>query len=279
MKTILIPIDFSSNSENALNYAIEFAKKENAKLVLLNVFDISYASGAVPYTILAEERSNLKRESDEKLKVASLKIELAGCTHHEAMSVEGFTVDVILDVIKKKQVDLVIMGTKGATGFSGVIFGSNTAKIIEGSTCPVIAIPQDAKYESIKKITFATNYNHNDIDGLKSLIVLAEPFNAKINVLHVTDEPDSTEMELMKTFVDDVKNKISYNNIVFQRLSGNDVDSALQKHIDDNGTNLLVMSTHHRNLFDKIFGKSITKQMAYHIKIPLMALHYNGKIN
>jgi nucleotide-binding universal stress UspA family protein len=279
MKTILIPIDFSSNSENALNYAIDFAKKENAKLVLLNVFDISYASGAVPYTILAEERSNLKRESDEKLKVASLKIEFAGCTHHEAISVEGFTVDVILDVIKKKQVDLVIMGTKGATGFSGVIFGSNTAKIIEDSTCPVIAIPQDAKFEPIKKITFATNYNHNDIDGLKSLVVLAEPFNAQINVLHVTDDTDSSEVKLMKAFTDDVKNKISYNNIIFQSLPGNDVDSALQKHIDDNGTNLLVMSTHHRNLFDKIFGKSITKQMAYHINIPLMALHYNGKIN
>jgi nucleotide-binding universal stress UspA family protein len=279
MKTILIPIDFSSNSENALNYAIDFAKKENAKLVLLNVFDISYASGAVPYTILAEERSNLKKESDEKLKVASLKIEFAGCTHHEAISIEGFTVDVILDVIKKKQVDLVIMGTKGATGFSGVIFGSNTAKIIEDSTCPVIAIPQDAKFEPIKKITFATNYNHNDIDGLKSLVVLAEPFNAQINVLHVTDDTDSSEVKLMKAFTDDVKNKISYNNIIFQSLPGNDVDSALQKHIDDNGTNLLVMSTHHRNLFDKIFGKSITKQMAYHINIPLMALHYNGKIN
>lgn len=279
MKTILVPTDFSANADNALNFAIELAKNENAKLVLLNVFETNYESGAVSYNMIAEERANLEAKSQKKLQTLGYKVELVGKIKYECVSVEGFTVDVILGITDEKEIDLIIMGTKGATGFSGVIFGSITAKIIEKAKCPVIAIPEGAVYNGIKKITYATDYHHSDIPGLKKVVEIAEPFKAQVNVLHISINPfpSKNEKDIMKTFMEEVNGMITYNNLSFQLLSGKNIESALEEYLADNSTSLIVMSTHHRDIFDKIFGKSITKHMAYHTGIPLMALHYNAK--
>ncbi|MEI8137727.1 MAG: universal stress protein [Bacteroidota bacterium] len=279
MKNILVPTDFSKNADNALYYAIELAKKENAKLILLHAYNIKYESGAVPYSLIAEETAGLKKESNKQLKESCLKITHAGKIKYESLSIEGFTVDVILNISKEKEIDMVVMGTKGATGFSNVIFGSNTAKIIEKAKCPIIAVPEDASFQSIKKITYATSYNHSDFRALKKIVEIAEPFNAQINVLHISDNIESPEIEkgLMKAFMEEVNHKIQYNNISFQIMRGENIEDALEEYIEEGSTNMLVMSTHHRNFFDKIFGKSVTKHMAYHTKIPLMAFHYNSK--
>ena len=279
MKNILVPTDFSKNAENAFLYAIEIAKKENAKLILLHTYDINYTNAYVPLNLILEEFETLKKDSKRGLDELCYKIVQIGNINYEAISRKGETVETIINVIKEKDIDMVIMGTKGASGLAGAIFGTNTAKVIEKVKCPVIAVPSGVVPEPIKKITYATSYESNDIDGLKKAVELAEVFNAQVNVLHISDYTDSPEMEKMemKKFMNDVNKKIHYNNMSFQLLNGSSVELVLDKYISDNSTSMLVMSTHHRDFFDRIFGRSLTRQMAYHTKVPLMALHYSKK--
>ena len=279
MKTILVPTDFSDNADNALYYAIELAKKENDKIILLHAYHIDYSNPAVPLDFTREEVNRAAEDSNNQLREASLKIAYAGKIAYECLSVEDSPLEAILNTIQIKNVDLVIMGTKGQTDFLGAIFGSVAAKVIEKSTCPVIAVPAEATFKDIKKITYATAYNYSDVYALKKVVEIAKLFNAQVEILHVTDKANSQifEKDLMKTFMDDVNHKIQYNNMSFQIYEGDNVEDALEEYIDNDSTNILVMSTHQRGFFDKLFGKSVTKHMAYHSEVPLMAFHHTTK--
>lgn len=279
MKTILVPTDFSDNAENALYYAIDLAKKENAKIILLHAFHINYSNPAIPLDFMLEEEKRVLDESNNKLKEHALKISYAGKIEYDYLSVEDSPIEAILNSIKDNEVDLVIMGTKGETDFLGSIFGSVAAKVIEKATCPVIAIPSEASFKEIKKMTFATAYNHSDIYALKKVVEIARLFNAQVDIIHVYNKSNSQvkEKELMKTFMDDVNHKIQYSNLSFQLLEGENIEDALEEYIDNDSTNILVMSTHQRGFFDKLFGNSLTKHMAYHSSIPLMAFHHTIK--
>lgn len=279
MKTILVPTDFSENADNALYYAIDIAKNINAKIILLNAFYVAYSSSHVPVDFIVAEKKDAKKESETQLKASVLKIKHAGKIGHDVICTEGFAVDEILKAIENERVDLVVMGTKGANDFVDSILGSNTAKVIEKAKCPVIAVPEDASFKAIEKITYATDFNNCDMDALKSIVEIFRSFNVKINVLHVLGSLESRIVEnvLMKEFKEEVHAKISYDKLSFQLLRGDDIESSLEKYVDEGNADLLVMSTHHRIFFNKLFGNSVTKHMAYHSSIPLMAFHYQSK--
>lgn len=279
MKTILVPTDFSDNADNALYYAIELAKKENDKIILLHAYHIDYSNPAVPLDFTLEVKNNALSDSENQLKETSLKISYAGKIEFDCLSVEGDPLESILSTINNKNIDIVIMGTKGQTDFLGAIFGSVTAKVIEKATCPVIAVPAEATFKDIKKITYATAYNYSDVYALKKVVEIAKLFNAQVEILHVTDKANSQifEKDLMKTFMDDVNHKIQYSNMSFQIYDGDNVEEALEEYIENDSTSILVMSAHQRGFFDKLFGKSVTKHMAYHSSVPLMAFHHTTK--
>jgi nucleotide-binding universal stress UspA family protein len=276
MKTILVPTDFSKNAENAIDFAVAFAQKENSMLILLHAYHITYPVSDFPGEIIAEEISETKRVADEKLKKLCLEIMQTEKVKCERVCKEGLATDVILEASEKMHPDFIVMGTKGASGIKEVLWGSNTAKVIEKTQHPVIAVPDGAVFDGIKKITYATNYYASDIDAIKILSEIAEPFKAIINILHISDGEyiPENENELLKQFVSKVSKKVDYNNFSFQLILGQDVEKELSNYLKEDSTDLLSMSTLHRNLWEKLFGKSITKKLAYHTNVPLLAFHH-----
>lgn len=277
MKTFLVPTDFSSNAQNALYYAIDLAKKDKAKIILLHTYVINYPVSYTSVDLITTERKEALEYSEQQLKAESMKIEHAGNIEYECVSDENSPVDGILNIIKEREIDLVIMGSKGKSNFANNIFGSNTAAVIEKADCTVFAIPEDASFKTMKKITYATTCNYNDLYFLKNIVKLAKLYDAQVNVLHILEttniDSHKEEKEKMKLFMNEANSKINYNNISFQLLEGDTVEDALDEYLDDGSTSMLVLSTHHRGFFKRLFGKSITKHMAYNSTVPLMAFH------
>lgn len=277
MKTILIPTDFSKNAENALYYAIELAKKQHSKIILLHAYLVSYPVSEVSYHLIAEQKKQALEDSELQLKAESMKIVHAGGITYECVSDENPPVEAVLKLIRDREIDMVIMGTKGQSNLTNVIFGSNAAAIIEKASCPVIAVPEEAKFKDIKKITYATAYSHSDLYPLKTVVEMAKLLNAQVNVLHIIESPKlesrKEEKEKMKAFMSEAGEKIDYNNLSFQLLEGEDVDDALENYLNKDSADLLVLSTHHRGFFKRLFGHSVTKYMAYHSRVPVMAFH------
>lgn len=277
MKTILVPTDFSKNADNALLFAMLLAKKQNAKLILLHAYQLPVSPAAVPFNVLSDEKEELKQETIRKLKALCQEIEHAGGISYEYLAEEGETIPTILLACEQKKSDLIVMGTKGATGLAGIIFGSTASHVLEKASCPVMAIPEASKFtHPIKKITYATDYRQSDIHAIYKLIEIASTLNAQVNILHISGDEISAEEEvkLMDEFRKKVNKSVFYNNLSFQLLHGNNVEEELEHYIANDSTDMLVMATHFRNFIDRLFGKSITKDIVEETNVPLIAFHY-----
>jgi nucleotide-binding universal stress UspA family protein len=279
MKTILVPTDFSKNAENALHFAIALAKQQHATLILLHAYQMPVAVSPVPFNLLILEKEEAKQDATNKLRTLSAQIDHAGGVLYEYLLEEGDAIDIISNTVKEKNIDLIVMGSKGASGIAGVIFGGVATSVIEKASCPVMAIPESTSLtKPIKKITYATDYQKNDTRIIAKIIELAEPIRAQVNIIHISKDGISSDEEskLMSQFMKKVNDVISYNNLSFQMLHGQDVEEQLEKYIADNSTDVLILSTHHRSFFDRLFENSITKDLTLKATIPLVAFHYNN---
>lgn len=274
MKTILFPTDFSENALNALYYAMELAKKERARLILLHVYHIDPSP---PYMDEAYERNTTEERWLSKLKSLQTKVDHAGEIECELVARLDLAVDGIVEEAEERNVDLIVMGTHGASGLQEILMGSNTTRVIEKAPCPVIAVPTGASYQHMKKITFATNYKKIDAEVIQKLVKIADPFSAQLNVLHVYEENEAAAKEEMARFIREEGKKITYSNLSYELIRGDDVEKRLEEYLALGTTDLMVLSTHKKNFRDKLFGSSITKKLVCHSKVPVMAFHYKKK--
>ncbi len=273
MKKILVPTDFSENAGNALNYAIELAKKENAEIILLHVY---HPTLVAPYLDVMPDVDAIMEEERwlNKLRSLQTKIEHAGEIESSIVARLDLAVDGIVSEAEDRNVDLIVMGTRGVNGLKEIFLGSNTARVAERAHCPVIAVPEGASYQHLKKIAYACNYRQIDIEAIQKLVEMARPLNAQVNILHVYN-PDSTHAkEEMERFIREAEKQLIYENLSYELIEGEDIEERLEQYLETEAADLLVLSTHERNLRDKLFGNSITQKLVYHSKVPVMAFHY-----
>ncbi len=280
MKTILVPTDFSMPAETAMNYALTLARPLNAKVILYHAYQVAVPVAEVPFAVLNDEQRILKEEAEQKLQALGRKIEHAGKISYEYIAENGDTVSSILRAAGEIHPDMIVMGTTGASGLASVIFGSVCLKVMEKASCPVMAVPHNfAISRPVKRITFATDYHCSDLADILKATELAAATGAVINVLHISDAAigGDEERQLMNDFMQKLKAKTSYQNLSFQIIHGYNIEDRLLKYVEDDSTDMLMMATHYRTFFDRLFTKSITKEVAKNSAIPVVAFHFNAK--
>lgn len=273
VRRLLIPTDFSENALNAVRYGIQFGKSLKSRIVLFHSLHVPVFVSAE----MAMATSMVTEKKDAAQRLEELKIRLImeyDYPEVDTILKTGFAVDEITRLSKDETIDMIIMGTRGASGASEVLIGSNTAEVIEKCSCPVLAIPSEAVFSPVKKILFATNYADNDFQTLYLLAEMFKPFNPEIVVLHVELKGDSrTENRMLEWFKGQVRTTIPYDNFIFQLVKGTDVEDTVHQFAVQNNIELVSVSTRKRNFFDKLTSRSLTKKMAYHVDLPLLAFH------
>lgn len=218
MKTILVPTDFTKTAENALYYAIELAKKDNAKIILLHASHIYAPEYIIPMDILKNEyeKENIKNELQAKKEL--IKIAHTGNIECEYIDTDQEVINGIVKTIDEKKIDMVIMGTKGSHNVLNELFGTNTSKLIQRSNVPVIAVPENYTSREIKKITYATAFYSTDIKAIKRIVEIARLYRAQVNILHVISEDMNyaSEKDKLQNFMNEINRKINYQNFSFQ---------------------------------------------------------------
>ena len=276
MKTILVPTDFSKSAENALYYAIEMAKKDHAKIILLHASHVYAPEYIIPMDILKNEYEKEHIKNELLAKKELIKIAHTGNIECEYIDTDQEIINGIVKTIDEKKIDMVIMGTKGSKTVLDELFGSNTSKLIQRSNVPVIAVPENYTSREIKKITYATAFYSTDVKAIKRIVEIAKLYNAQVNILHViSDEMNyAREKDQLRNFMNEVNRKINYTNLSFQLYQGKTISDGIEKYIHSNDTNIMVMSTQQRNFFERLFQKSNTKKAVLNSEIPLMAIHH-----
>lgn len=273
VRNILVPTDFSENASNAMFYACWLAKTMSAKLFLFHAYHVPLivTSDAAEHNTISEVEKVTKQKLAEQKK--EILIKCPGL-QVETLSSEGFAVDEIVSSVSEKKIDLIVMGTMGASGFAQMMIGSNTAEVIEKAACPVLALPSEAKFGSMKKIVFATNYEDNDFQTLYLLTEMFKPFKPEIIILHVEEDHNpQLESRMLEWFKGQVITNIPYDKLSFNLINGHNITLSLSEFLVENNIDLFAMSTKKRKFFEKLFHKSLTKKFAYHTHIPLLAFH------
>lgn len=276
MKLILVPTDFSENATHALEYAVETANAIGAGVLLVYVYNPPASVHSSLQSVIAEDVGRATKVFKDRLHTISETImsefPKVSCTYEVGV---GDVVHEILAIATESKADLIVMGTQGASKVVNVLFGSNTAAVIEKSDCPVLCIPHNLTYQPPRKILFATNFSFHDIDGATLLVKLAKGFDASIIFGHVVVGAEETEEErkVILKFANEIKLLTGYDRISGKVISDANINTGLDALIEQNGVDMIALATRRRGLFEKFYNPSITKKFSYYTTVPLLAFH------
>jgi len=280
MKKILVTTDFSDKSIAAIEYACNLAKVFNTDLELFNSFvtvpsiGIDGGPGVMNETVL-EAGINLNREKlDDLIKGLdeSLKKGLTISTH----VANGDPVLSIRKYVKENNHDLIVMGSQGESRFEEIIFGSTTVDVMKTATCPVLAIPPDAKYRGISKMVYATDLEEKDVEVIKHLCDLASEFDSEVVVFHAFGEDNMTAQEDADRFNEMLQESVSYEKLKKESITYGNSHDAILEVIKKDLANLIVMREKKRGIFSRLFHPDMVKRINFHTTIPLLTYNDNS---
>lgn len=274
---ILIPTDFSETSNNALEYGIQLAKKTGAEIHLLHSIDVPVTDAYVTARFYISYLDELEEQAGKELKKTEEKYgSKSGIKFHSAIRV-GFVTEVIQSYSKEHKIDMIVMGTTGASGVTEVLFGSNTSQVISNLEIPVLAVPSGARYHDISKIVYATDFEEPEFPAFSRLIYLAKLYNAKLFVQHTKSGRKPLFKEEHNFFTRN-REEISYPNWEMITNENANIIDGIDNFVKETKADLLVMAKHNRTFFQRIFHRSLNKKMACHVDVPLLILNKNEEL-
>ena len=276
MKKIIIPTDFSETATNAIFYALELLKYDKSEITIVHAYtdEVYENTKAMSRDYFEEYKDIVEVNVNRRLQevIAEMLKQSPNPRHtYNRISSFGSLVDVIDDFVDKENADLVIMGTKGNTDNTDVMFGSNAIKVIKYVKCPVLAIPVNYHDMHPKNILFPTDYMVPfKRRALKLVSSLAKSYVSKVSFLYVSNQKDlSHRQEDNRTFIEDC---FKDNKVDYMQLSETDVTKTINKTIETNSIDLLVMVNHRHSYFEDVLFNSTIEKIGLNIKIPFLVL-------
>ncbi|PKP47075.1 MAG: hypothetical protein CVT95_06120 [Bacteroidetes bacterium HGW-Bacteroidetes-12] len=273
MKTILLPTDFSGNSKNAINWAIQFYSKEEVNFILLHSYH-SLQSGASSVVSINEI---LRKQAVEDLKNYKEELERTFENKKHTFGYEAIYGDAIHAVettTKGKENVFVVVGAKGMSGVEKLFFGSNTSEIIKNSSTPVFVIPENVTFNSIDKIAIAVDFQKNIKDDLfQPVLEILIKSKAQLRPFYVENSEvvidEKTEQEVTNEYV----KQLNQQQFTITKINEEDPLTGVQKYIHSHNIDLLVLVNRKKSFLERLFHKSFSKQVALHTDTPLLILH------
>jgi nucleotide-binding universal stress UspA family protein len=257
MKTILVPTDFSRLSANAVRYAVGLAKNVDATILMVSVVNVNATSQTLMKWHKLEEEMLEIAQQDADVLMAEIKAETVECPSLTYRSIKGFPLELVIE--------------HAATGLKKVLLGSNAAGVIDHSSVPVLAVPEDAVFRDVKRIVYATDMVNLQAE-VQSIASYAKILGAEICILHVVPANNDLEIDTQQR-VQDLIAIAGYPAITFHLLRNDRIAEAVETFVEEQQGDLLAMFTHKLGFYEKLFGKSVTQRLALHAKTPLLTFN------
>lgn len=275
MKKILFPTDFSPSAHNAFHYALKLADAIDAEVVALHVYEMPVIDYMDTPAYLMDVYNTVELASFENYKahIPVLK-QLAqgyemGHVPVSSVLLEGDLVRTILQMTKEDRFEFIVMGTRGATGLKETFLGTSTASVMTETDAFVLAVPEESRFHGIRRIVFTTQFKEDDLPVLKKLLPVARAFGAQIDCLYIKTFGEA----LNDVVVADWRLHLKDEKINFHIVEKEDVEASILEFIDNHSIDILALLSHKRGFFEGLFHKSMTKLLAFHSKIPVLAMH------
>jgi nucleotide-binding universal stress UspA family protein len=276
MKNILIPTDFSENAMNAIRFALEFFKYDHTEFYFLHVYEDEVYDN---HELLEETSFNDVKTivgNQSQLKLQSLLKEVNEISpnpryKYHIVSAYNSLIDEVDTWVIAKNIDLIVMGTKGETSNKSFAFGSNTLQVLKYVSCPVLAIPETYVYTQPKHVLFPTNYlipyRRRELNLLSNMVA---PYRSVIDILYI-----SASNKLSKRQEDNrdfLESEFPENQLNFKTLASKNITQSISEYVETEKIDLLVMvNTRHSFLEDMLYRCKVD-ELCLQTQIPFLAL-------
>lgn len=279
---ILVPYDFSEQSQNALEVAVSLANKSSRKnevsILLFHVIEPLMAEG----NIHSDFRVDYSQVEHFNRMVKATKAELENVSGSTKYT--GANIDVLVETgnflqqarkhaTKENGVRLIVAGTSGASGLEEVLTGSNTEKLVRHMTCPVLAVPQKAENFEVKSVLFATNLEEEQFIALNRLQQLQVFWDNHIHLLYVNTPNNFLTSQELEKRKEEFVYKSRLKNYTFHTYSDKNEEIGVLNASNDIDTDLIVIPTHQRKGLWHFFMGSIAEGVVNHSDKPVLTVN------
>jgi nucleotide-binding universal stress UspA family protein len=263
MNKILVPLDFSDTSKNALRYAINLFKGKTLEITILHIY------GAQSTALMMKSiDSILIRNAEKQLHdvIKEMTPESPEVIFKTKLA-KNYAVSTISELGNSGYYDFIIMGTKGASGLKEVFMGSVAGGVISKTSAPVIVVPLDYTFNALKHLVFAIGddgiSDNTVVEPLRKLVQLHQ---SNLEILHIS-ENGAPEFETL------LGNLMELNPTLTHKRGDGDLNQQLNVHIQNNDTDLLCLLRTKKDVLDRLFSGSVTLKQTFNCTVPLLILH------
>ena len=251
MKSIIVPVDFSNQSEKALKVAASLAKQHKAELLVLHMLELSPAIMGESGYISQEQVVHLIKLGEQRftdfLDKPYLKdIKVVPVIKHYKVFSE------VAEVAEKHNADVIVMGSHGADGLQEIFIGSNTERVVRTSDVPVLVIKGDVEDFKPTNFVFASDFEEESVSALKKAKAMADLLGSKLHLVYINTPGD-------------------------EFLSNNDANDKISKFLkavlnysERVSADLIGIPTHGRRGLSHFFMGSIGEDIANHSEAPVI---------
>ncbi|MET2983645.1 universal stress protein [Aureibaculum conchae] len=272
MKKILVPIDFSDEAKYACKVAASIAKQTGSEIILLHMLDI-------PTDAIDPLESDITRggaqtilfmkgihKRFEKLKKQPF---FEGVKLNETVKFHK-AFEGVIEESKKNDVDLIVMGSQGATGLKEMLVGSNTEKVVRQSHIPVLVIKQDIENFKVDDIIFASEFSETSKTTFPKVIKFANTFNAKLHLLFINTARNFEPTEVTNAKLSKFVGEFDIKNYTLNTYNDVSIEEGILNYGKKINADIIAINTHGRSGLAQLFNESISKELANHALRPVV---------
>lgn len=272
MRKILCPTDLNTNARHAIIYGSELARNAHASLHLLHVQSLLQAAPDVDPIFAAELYRTSLENSNKRLKELVSELNSAGhpC---EGEVASGFVAAEIDSYARANNIDLIITGRTSTGHLEEAILGSSITALIDSTTTPILTVPPGYGFRHSSNIVYATDFGEKSFEPCKFLGELAGLMDSTIHVLHITKTLEDFDKDQMSEFEIKFAEATNCERIVYTNEYSADIDFAISEFLSKVKADMIVLSHHRRNLFQRLLHQSKSRKFAHDTDVPCLILN------
>lgn len=277
MKKILYNTDFSDCSINAFVYALHLADKFNAEIITLHTYTRPVIGSMYLPNTYQNIYAHLETDEFDMFKDTAKLLHIIATKHKKDhinntfLMIEDKPLSGMLQTIEKENIDIVVMGTTGASGLKEIFLGSVTSHLMEKAPCPVLAIPENCNYgEGIKNVLFTSDFFPEEISALKYGLDLCDTLNAHFECINTATDYSDYKEKLIENWKEKLQ-FTKYKDVNFSIIDANSLPQ-INDYINAQQIDLLITTIYNNSFIEELFHYSLAKRLAHHSTIPILTV-------
>jgi len=275
IKKILIPFDFSETAELSLEHAVHMARLHKAEILLLHVVESASFTSAIAHAFSKGYEKDVEGETTRKLEEVARKIHQETSVQVSIKTDVGRIYKKIVSVSRDNEVDIIVMGTHGTSGYERFSVGTNTAKVVSESSCPVLSVQTHAKKIGFKRIVLPIDDSTTSRQKVNYALEIARHYGSHVYVLGLINFGNEEAQRKFKIKVDQVEEWLHKHQVSSEThyVHGDNLAKLTMEYSEKVDADLVVIMTEQEFVLTGFFMGTWATQVVNHSKIPVMTVH------